>query len=69
MFQLVEQGKLDLNGRVFELLEIEPFLEEGKTPDPRLKEITVYQCLTQTAGWDRDKSYDAMFEPEKFLKR
>lgn len=63
ILQLVEQGKLRLDSRVVDLLDIKPHIEEGKTADPRLKGITIRQCLQHTAGWDRDKSFDPMFRP------
>jgi CubicO group peptidase (beta-lactamase class C family) len=61
--QLVEQGKLHLDDRVVELLDVKPHIEEGKVPDPRLQRITVRQLLQHTSGWDRDKSFDPMFRP------
>lgn len=63
ILQLVEQGKLHLDRRVVELLDIQPHVEEGKTPDPRLKDITIRHLLQHTSGWDRDKSFDPMFRP------
>ena len=60
VLQLVEQGILDLDERVFEVLEeFEPPREA--TRDPRLDEITVRHLLQHSGGWDRDKSYDAMW--------
>lgn len=63
ILQLVEQGKLHLDRRVVEVLDIKPHVEEGKTPDPRLKDITIRHLLQHTGGWDRDKSFDPMFRP------
>jgi N-acyl-D-amino-acid deacylase len=63
ILHLVEQGKLHLDRRVVEVLDIKPHVEEGKTPDARLKEITVRQLLQHTAGWDRSKSFEPMFRP------
>ncbi len=58
--QLVEEGLLDLDERVFEILgEFEP--PEGASIDPRLDEITVRHLLQHSGGWDRDQSYDPMF--------
>jgi N-acyl-D-amino-acid deacylase len=69
ILQLVEQGKLSLDDKVFDILTgYEAHLEAGKEPDTRLKDITIRQCLQHTGGWDRDKSFDAMFEAVRFAK-
>lgn len=72
VLQLVEQGKLRLDNRVTELLEIDPWLPPGSKVDHRLQDITVVQLLQHTAGWDRDASFvDPMFhsvEISKLLK-
>jgi N-acyl-D-amino-acid deacylase len=58
---LIEQGKLRLDTPVFDLLKYKPHLAKGGKVDPRLKKVTVDQLLHHTAGWDRDKSGDPMF--------
>ncbi|MCC7084977.1 MAG: beta-lactamase family protein [Pirellulales bacterium] len=68
ILRLVEKGKLSLDDRVFDLLEIEPFIEKVAKPDPQVKLITVRHCLQHTAGWDRGKSYDAMFIPLRIAR-
>lgn len=62
ILQLVEQGKLKLDDKIFALL--------GKTPngDPRLNDITILQLLQHTGGWDRGKSFDPMFRSIDFAK-
>ncbi|HEY8506498.1 MAG TPA: serine hydrolase domain-containing protein [Gemmataceae bacterium] len=60
VLRLADQGRLRLDERVFPLLDVEPHLEEGKSPDPRLGEITVLHLLRHTGGWDRSKSFDPM---------
>ncbi len=60
VFQLVQQGKLRLDDKVFAILKLQPFLERGARIDPRLHAVTVHQCLQHTAGWDRDKGFDPM---------
>jgi N-acyl-D-amino-acid deacylase len=62
VMRLVEQGKLDLDGSVFEQLPHAPHLPVGHQPDPRLQSITVRQLLQHTGGWDRDISVDPMFQ-------
>jgi N-acyl-D-amino-acid deacylase len=63
VMQLVEQGKLKLDEPAFAKLKIEPHLESGATPDPRLKQITIAQLLHHTGGFDRGASFDPMFRP------
>ncbi len=59
---LVQRGKLDLEAKAFDLLGLKPFLKPGQTEDSRIRRITVRQLLHHMAGWDRDKSGDAMFQ-------
>jgi N-acyl-D-amino-acid deacylase len=62
--KLVEQGKLSLDDRVFDLLKgIKPL--PGAKEDPRLRTITVRQCLNHTGGWDRNLTGDPiMWSPQ-----
>jgi N-acyl-D-amino-acid deacylase len=66
VLRLVEQGKLKLDDRAFDLLPLQPLSDAQ--PDPRLRAITVRQCLQHTGGWDREKSFDPMFRPEFIAK-
>ena len=67
VLRLVEQGKLRLDARAFDLLpHIKP--PAGAKVDPRIRRITLRQLLHHTGGWDRGKSYDAMFIPIKAAK-
>lgn len=68
IMQLIEQGRLSLDDKVFSLLTIEPHVVSGTQPDPRLQEITIRHLLQHTAGWDRDKSYDPMFRSVKIAE-
>ena len=61
VLQLVEQKKLDLDASAFEVLKWEPHREPDRELDARLMKVTIRQLLQHTGGWDRDKSYDAMF--------
>lgn len=60
VMQLVQQGRLRLDDRVFAILKMPPFLERGTRLDERIHGITVRNCLQHTAGWDRDKGFDPM---------
>lgn len=62
VLQLVEQGRLQLDDRVTNLLDVEPWLLPGSHVDPRLADVTVLHLLQHTGGWDRDASLvDPMF--------
>jgi CubicO group peptidase (beta-lactamase class C family) len=60
VLHLIEKGRLKLDDKVFDILNLEPHLEPGAKVDPRLHRIEVQHCLRHTAGWDRDKSFDPM---------
>lgn len=62
VLRLVQQGKLKLDDRAFDFIPLKPL--PGAKPEPRLRTITIRQCLQHTGGWDRDKSYDPMFRPK-----
>jgi N-acyl-D-amino-acid deacylase len=62
VLHLVDRGKLRLEDRPFELLGLKPHLEKGARIDPRLNRITVRELLNHTGGFDRDKSFDPMFD-------
>jgi N-acyl-D-amino-acid deacylase len=68
IMQLVEQGKLRLEDRVFEILNFEPHLEKDAKVDERSQAITVEQLLQHRGGWDRETSFDAMFQSIRFAK-
>lgn len=57
IFKLIEQGKLQLDDRAFEILD-HLKLPPNQLPDPRLKTITIRQLLNHSAGWDAAKSGD-----------
>jgi CubicO group peptidase (beta-lactamase class C family) len=68
ILKLVEQGKLKLDDCAFQILQLQPFLEEKKRVDPRLRKITIRQLLQHTAGWDRGQSFDPMFQSVKIAR-
>jgi CubicO group peptidase (beta-lactamase class C family) len=61
ILKLVEEGKLDLGARAFEILGLKPASPDASI-DPRLAQITVGELLHHTGGWNRDKSGDPMFK-------
>ncbi len=64
---LVEQGRLDLDAHVLELLDgFEP--PQGTEVDPRLRQITVRHLLHHTGGFDRRVSFDPMLSPPQITE-
>jgi len=61
VMQLVERGKVSLDDNPFVILGYEETLSEPDV-DARLKQITIRHLLHHTAGWDRDQSFDPMFQ-------
>jgi N-acyl-D-amino-acid deacylase len=68
IMQLVEQGKLKLSDKVLDILKYEPHLVGDAKVDERWKDITVEHCLQHRGGWDRDVSFDAMFQSVRFAR-
>lgn len=66
ILQLIDQGRLSLDDKVFEILDHQPHVEEGTELDERQWEITIQHLLQHRGGWDRDKSFDAMFRSTQF---
>ena len=62
VLQLVEQRRLELDSRVFEILKHPPHLSDGGQQDARCSAVTVRQLLEHRGGWDRDRSFDPMFQ-------
>src|SRR5438874_3219419 len=62
VLKLVEEGKLSLDARPFELLAsgTDALQPKGDQFDERWKHITIRHLLHHTGGWDRDKSFDPM---------
>jgi len=70
VLRLVEQKRLDLDARVFELLALDVHLPQSATLDERWPRITLRQLLHHTGGWDRDKhGGDPMFIAKEWLAR
>jgi N-acyl-D-amino-acid deacylase len=69
IMQLVDADKLELDTPVSSILkDYEPHLEEDAELDDRQGKITIRHLLQHRGGWDRDKSFDGMFQPVRFAK-
>jgi len=68
ILKLVDQGKLRLDDKVLDHLKYEPHFEKDGKLDERWKQVTIKHCLTHSGGWDRDKSYDPMFQAIRMAK-
>jgi N-acyl-D-amino-acid deacylase len=66
ILQLIDQGKLKLDNRVHEFIDDEPLLLNDAKIDERQAEITIRQLLEHRGGWDREKSFDGMFQSLRF---
>ena len=67
VLQLVQEKKLSLDDKIFDILQHQPYLND-KPIDPRLRDVTVLHCLQHTGGWDRGVSYDPMFRSRTISK-
>jgi len=65
VMKLAEEGRLDLDAKAFGLLGIEPTANARGRTDARLARISVRQLLHHTGGWDRGRSFDPMFRPDR----
>lgn len=69
IMQLVDQEKLSLDDKVFDILKHEPWLADGAKLDARQSDITIRHLLQHRGGWDRDASFDAMFRAVPFAQK
>jgi len=68
VMRLVQEGRLKLEDKAFDYIDLKPVVAFGKKPDPRLKTITIRQLLQHTGGWDRDASFDPMFRSDRIAE-
>lgn len=69
ILRLVEQQRLDLEDKVFEILDYQPEIDKTEKFDERARAITVRHLLEHRGGWDRDQSFDAMFQSVRFARQ
>lgn len=60
ILKLVEEGRLRLDDKAFEILGLQP--RPGATMNPELRKITIRHLLQHSGGWDRGQSFDPMFK-------
>jgi N-acyl-D-amino-acid deacylase len=68
ILRLVEQGKLKLDDSVFDLLNLQELVADETKLDERQRKITVRHLLQHRGGWDREQSFDAMFQAVRFAE-
>ncbi|QDV26792.1 serine hydrolase [Aureliella helgolandensis] len=69
ILQLIERGQIELDSKVFEVLDKQDAIQSVKDSDPRLREITLRHLLEHRGGWDRNESFDAMFQSVRFAEQ
>jgi N-acyl-D-amino-acid deacylase len=69
VLHLAQSGKLPLEAKIFDVLELQRHAGPKDEVDPRLKQVTVRQLLQHTAGFDREKSFDPMFRSVQIAKQ
>lgn len=69
ILQLIERGKLSLDDKVFDVLDYATDIDAVTDFDVRMREITIRHLLEHRGGWDRDKSFDAMFQSVRFAEQ
>jgi N-acyl-D-amino-acid deacylase len=62
ILQLIERGRLTLDARVCEVLEL------PAPSDARWTRVTIAHLLHHTGGWDRDRSFDPMFRSSEIVR-
>ena len=67
VLHMVEEGKLRLDEKVVDVLDMTP--QEGKKIDPRLKEVTILHLLQHLGGWNMDTTFCPMFQDKRIAKK
>jgi len=60
--ELIRQGKVKADTRVFDYLGILP---NESLADKRIQKITINDLLEHRGGWDRDQTFDPMYEIDR----
>ncbi len=69
IMKLIENGRFKLDDCIVELLPLKEEIDRaGDQFDARWRKVTVRHLLQHRGGWDRDKSFDAMFQSIRFAR-
>jgi N-acyl-D-amino-acid deacylase len=68
ILQLVDQKKLSLDDKICDVLQLDEQMKSVAQCDERQREITIRHLLEHRGGWDRDLSFDAMFQSVRFAR-
>jgi CubicO group peptidase (beta-lactamase class C family) len=68
VLKLVERQHVQLEDKAFATAGLLPPENDPRLRDERIARITVRQLLQHTAGWDRDRSGDPMFQWKKIAR-
>jgi len=66
ILQLIERNQLNLEDKVLDVLDLKNEIATVEPFDARWRSVTIRHLLEHRGGWDRDKSFDAMFESVRF---
>lgn len=62
---LIKRGDISRDIKVYDYLDIKPF---RKLVDERIRDITVAHLLDHRGGWDRDQTFDPIYEIDTIKK-
>lgn len=65
----VDEQRLRLDDPVTQHLGMEPEFAAAESLDPRWRTIRIEQLLQHRGGWDREASFDAMFQSVRFAEQ
>ncbi|MCA9199463.1 MAG: serine hydrolase, partial [Planctomycetales bacterium] len=70
VLQLVQSDRLKLDDCLLDVLDLDDHIAAaGDAFDPAWRKITVRHLLQHRGGWDRDVSFDAMFQSVRFAQQ
>jgi N-acyl-D-amino-acid deacylase len=66
VMRAIEKGHGSLDDPIFASLGLDETISSTQNADPRLRTVTIRQLLEHRGGWDRDRSFDPMFQSVRF---
>ena len=64
---LIRRGKLQRDTLIFDFLGIPP--DENGLNDERIRQITIEHLMNHEGGWDRDATFDPLFNTDKIAQK